>query len=357
MINKDFWRGRKVYLTGHTGFKGSWTTLWLLEMGAEVTGYSLAPDTKPSLFEVSGLAKDIRSEIGDIRDFSKFSASLKNAKPEIVIHMAAQPLVRLSYRHPIETYETNVMGTVNLMQGLREIPSLRAAVIVTTDKCYENPELNVPFKEDDPLGGHDPYSSSKACTEIVTSAMRRSFFSASKAGIGTARAGNVIGGGDWAADRLVPDIVRSLQQKETVTVRNPDSVRPWQHVLEPIGGYLTLAEKLFNNGPEYAEAWNFGPMPESACPVHKIANKMTSLWDGRTEWKVDSKIKRLHEAQFLQLSTAKAESRLGWRPALTLDETLEWTCDWYRKFQTEPESARKLCQTQIQHYSSKLKGS
>ncbi len=354
MISQDFWKGRRVFLTGHTGFKGSWIALWLCELGADVTGYSLPPDTKPSLFESAELTKLLKSEYGDIRNQDQLKHSLQKAKPEVVIHMAAQPLVRLSYTNPIETFETNVMGTLFLIQSLREIASVKSVVVVTTDKCYENPELNVPFREEDPLGGYDPYSSSKACAEIVTSAMRRSFFSDSSVGIGTARAGNVIGGGDWATDRLIPDIVRKLVLDQTVVVRNPDSIRPWQHVLEPLAGYLALAQKLFTEGPKFGEAWNFGPLEQSAWPVHKIADTMTKLWSESARWEIDTQAQRVHEAKFLRLSTKKAENRLDWRPLLKIEEALEWTCRWYLEFQKQPNSARRLCLDQIKHYSTKI---
>jgi len=266
-VDPSFWKGKKVYLTGHTGFKGSWLSLWLQSMGAVVKGYSLEPNTKPNLFTEANVEENMNSEFGDIRDLNQISKSMLDFNPDILIHMAAQPLVRLSYQEPVDTYTTNVIGTVNVLEAARGCPNLKAIVSVTTDKCYENNEWDWGYRENEPMGGHDPYSSSKGCAELVTSAYRRSFFNAeNSASLASARAGNVIGGGDWADDRLIPDILKAFEKSKPVVIRNPISTRPWQHVLEPLSGYLVLAQELFENGKEYAEGWNFGPKMKIANP-------------------------------------------------------------------------------------------
>lgn len=333
-LNPKFWSGKRVFLTGHTGFKGSWLSLWLQHMGAEVTGYALAPPTKPNMYEMAKVDKGMESVIGDVRDKEKLVSSLLRAEPEIVIHMAAQPLVRRSYIDPVETYSTNVMGTVHLLEAVRGCRSVRSVVNVTTDKCYENKEWIWPYKENETLGGYDPYSSSKACSELVTAAYRSSYFNASnfkdhQVAVATARAGNVIGGGDWSTDRLVPDILAAFSRGEPVMIRNPHAVRPWQHVLEPLRGYLTLAECLFMDGASYAEAFNFGPVEDEAQPVEWIVRQLASKWGDSAMWRVDG-ANHPHEASMLRLDISKALHQLAWRPVLDLNAGLQLTVNWIR---------------------------
>jgi CDP-glucose 4,6-dehydratase len=305
-VDVNFWKGKKVFLTGHTGFKGSWMSLWLQDMGALVKGYSLDVKTKPSLFEKANVAEHMQSEIGDIRNLEKLTISILSFKPEILIHMAAQPLVRLSYLEPVETYTTNVIGTVNVLEAARKCSNIKAIVSVTTDKCYENKEWEWGYRENEPMGGHDPYSSSKGCAELVTSAYRRSFFNGKDtASLASARAGNVIGGGDWSDDRLIPDILRAFEKLEPVVIRNPLSTRPWQHVLEPLSGYLVLAQELFLNGDNFAEGWNFGPKDEDCKPVNWILDNMVKFWGNNASWNLD-KNNNPHEAGFLKLDCSKA---------------------------------------------------
>lgn len=353
MVSPEFWKGKRVFVTGHTGFKGSWLVTWLKNMGAKVTGYSLAPETQPSLF--TELEKDLGMEsiIGDIRDFESFSKSLKKANPEIVFHMAAQPLVRYSYDHPIETFQTNIIGTANLLEICRQLSELKAVVVITTDKVYENEEWVWAYRENDALGGFDPYSSSKACTEIVTSAMRRSFFHSPKtAGVATVRAGNVIGGGDWAGDRIVPDVVRAFQKSEVVKLRNPNAIRPWQHVLEPLSGYLMLAQKVCQDSREvYCTAWNFGPDTHNAVPVEKLVSLLASHWPG-VRWEID-KGPHPHEAFYLKLESSKAKQLLEWAPKWDVEKTTQMTMDWYRVFYKKEASAYELCSSQINDYLGK----
>ena len=327
MVRREFWRGRSVFLTGHTGFKGGWLSTWLLTLGARVAGYALAPDTTPSYFERCGLAERLASCYGDINDAGALEAALGAARPSIVFHLAAQSLVRRSYRAPVETFATNVLGTARLLEAVRGTPSAEAVVVVTSDKCYDNRERPEGYREDEPLGGHDPYSASKAAAELVAAAYRRSFF-AQGARVATVRAGNVIGGGDWAEDRLVPDAMRALARGEAVRVRNPAAVRPWQHVLEPLGGYLTLAERLVESDA-FATAWNFGPRDEDAVPVAALVELVLGLWgDGR--WEAVAEAAAPHEAGLLRLDWTQARQRLGWRPVLTLKEAAELTVAWYR---------------------------
>lgn len=333
-MNPDFWRGRHVFVTGHTGFKGGWLCLWLQHLGARVTGYSLPAPTQPSLFEVAGVAQGMTSILGDVRDGARLAQAMAEAAPEIVIHMAAQPLVRRSYVDPVETYSTNVMGTVNLLEAVRKAPSVRAVINVTTDKCYENREWVWGYRESDPMGGHDPYSSSKGCAELVTAAYRASYFNptaheARGAALASARAGNVIGGGDWAPDRLIPDILAAFAQKRPVVIRHPNAIRPWQHVLEPLRGYLTLAERLVQGGPAYAEGWNFGPRDEDAQPVSWLVEQLRAMWGTGAAWKVDGGA-HPHEAGYLKLDISKARARLDWHPTLGLSEALRWVVDWSR---------------------------
>jgi CDP-glucose 4,6-dehydratase len=330
-LDSSFWRGRKVFVTGHTGFKGGWLCLWLRSLGAEVHGYALTPPTDPNIFTVARVGEDLASSnIADIRDYRKLSAAIKDVQPELIFHLAAQPLVRHSYENPVETYEVNVMGVVHLLEAVRTVKSVRAVVNVTTDKCYENRERLQGYRESEAMGGHDPYSSSKGCAELVTATYRSSFLAGAGIAAATARAGNIIGGGDWADDRLVPDFLRALDSCSTLTIRSPESVRPWQHVLEPISGYLVLAERLHAQGAEYAEAWNFGPRDEDARTVGWIVERLASQCPSVT-WERDASPKP-HEAHYLKLDSSKAGARLNWKPrwhlGTALDKTLEWHHAW-----------------------------
>ncbi len=372
--SSSFWRDKKVFLTGHTGFKGAWLSIWLDAMGAEVTGYALKPPTKPSLFELCRVDRSVKSLIADIRDAGRLQKTVLAARPEIIIHMAAQPIVRQSYKDPRETYETNVMGTVNLLEAVRKCGTVRAVVNVTTDKCYENKEHLRGYKEDEPMGGYDPYSSSKACSELVTAAYRNSFFNpksyspscrsssplilqssnppvlqcAHHVALASARAGNVIGGGDWAADRLIPDIIRAALKGDKVLIRNPRAIRPWQHVLEPLSGYLALAEKLYKRGPGYAQAWNFGPDADDAKDVEWIAERMFAAWPEAPGYTLDKGL-HPHEAHYLKLDSAKARRELGWAPrwriGQAIDKIIEWTLAYKNK-----QDMRKVCLKQIGEY-------
>jgi len=328
-VDKDeFWRGRRVLLTGHTGFKGAWLHLWLRSLKADVTGYALAPAAGPNLWSL--VAGAGRSVIGDIRDTKTLVATVDEAAPQVVIHMAAQALVRESYRDPLETYGTNVMGTANVLQACRGRPDLQCIVVVTSDKVYENHDAGVPFGEDDRLGGHDPYSNSKACAELLTGSFRDSFFAAGPP-VASARAGNVIGGGDWSNDRLIPDCVRALRSGSPVTLRYPDAVRPWQHVLEPLSGYLALAEALVTTSSTAPRAVNFGPDPSSFCTVREVVAAFSERFDGKPGWHRDGGV-HPPEAQALTLSSALAERTLGWSPRLNIADTLSWTAEWYGAF-------------------------
>ena len=336
-VSPLFWKGKRVFLTGHTGFKGSWLSLWLQSMGAQVVGYALAPPTNPSLFVVTNAAEGMTSLAGDIRDFSSLSSAFLKYQPEIVIHMAAQPLVRYSYVNPIETYSTNLMGTVHLLEASRLAGSVRAIVNVTSDKCYENHEWLWGYRENEPMGGHDPYSSSKGCAELITSAYRSSYFNPMDyanhgIALATARAGNVIGGGDWAEDRLIPDIMNALTHGNPVNIRNPRAIRPWQHVLEPLSGYLLLAERLYKEGTNYAEGWNFGPSDEDAKPVLWITERLIDMWGEGASWVLDEK-SHPHEAHHLKLDCSKAKARLNWYPRWHLEDALSATVDWHRAYQ------------------------
>ena len=347
----NFWHGKHVFLTGHTGFKGSWLSLLLQNLGAEVTGFSLEPSTKNNLFKIANVEKSMISIISDIRDLSNLQLAMKAAQPDIVIHMAAQPLVQLSYKEPVETYATNVMGTVHVLESIRHIPSIRAAVMVTTDKCYENKEWLWGYRENDIMGGHDPYSNSKACVELITSAYRHSYFNhqlPSYPSIATARAGNVIGGGDWAANRLIPDILEAFEKKVPANIRNPSAIRPWQHVLEPLCGYLNLAKKLYLNGSDYAESWNFGPQDNDVHPVEWIADYLTNTWGGGASWKEDL-TNHPHESHCIKLDISKAKSRLGWEPQWPLEITLQKILIWHKAWLNN-EDMHKLCLSQIQEY-------
>ena len=348
-VAPDFWKGKKVFLTGHTGFKGSWLSLWLQSMGACVKGFALEPPTDPALFHVAKVGADMESEIGDIRDLPSISSSIKTFNPEILFHMAAQPLVRRSYDDPVETYATNVMGTVHVLEAARQCVNLRAIVVVTTDKCYENHEWEWGYRETEALGGHDPYSSSKGCAELVTAAYRRSFFCNPNApSLASARAGNVIGGGDWADDRLIPDALRAFECEQPVIIRNPLATRPWQHVLEPLSGYLMLAQKLHNDGTPYAEAWNFGPQDDGVQKVEWILDRLSTLWGGNAHWQIDGSVQP-HEAQLLKLDISKARARLGWHPRWSLGRALESIIDWHQTWRSGGD-IRKKTLDQIRDY-------
>jgi len=353
-MEMNFWSGKKVFLTGHTGFKGSWLCLWLHQLGAEVHGYALQPPTTPSLFELAQVADLLHShKIADVRDGATLAAAMQRAQPEIVIHMAAQPLVRDSYKIPVETYAINVMGTVNLLEAVRLCPSVKAVVNVTTDKCYENKEWAWGYRENEPMGGYDPYSNSKACSELITAAYRSSFFNAKDytihgVALATARAGNVIGGGDWASDRLIPDCISALLQGETILIRNPHAIRPWQHVLEPLSGYLTLAQNLYENGIKYAAAWNFGPSDDDARPVDWIVQKMCEKWGSGAVYKIDDG-EHPHEAHYLKLDCSKARAELGWQPRWRLATALDSIIEWTRAYR-EKQEMREVCLKQIDSY-------
>lgn len=356
-VDHGFWRGKRVFLTGHTGFKGGWISLWLQAMGASVTGFSLSPPTDPSLFDVATVWQGMESHIGDIRDYSELEKRMKVADPEIVIHMAAQPLVRQSYIDPVETYSTNVMGTVNVLQAIRKLPNVRAVLVITTDKCYENKEWLWGYRENEPLGGYDPYSNSKGCAELVTAAFRSSFFNPEQyashgVAVASARAGNVIGGGDWARDRLIPDILRACSEGKSVVIRRPDAIRPWQHVLEPLRGYLKLAERLYAQGTAFAEGWNFGPRDDDARPVEWVVDKLVTIWGDGATWTLD-KDAHPHEATYLKLDISKARSRLNWTPALCLQDALSLTVDWAKAYRSGNDM-RTFTQRQIIAYEDLL---
>jgi len=348
VIDENFWQGKRVFLTGHTGFKGSWISLWLFSLGAEVRGYSLNPPTVPSLFKEAKINTLVDSCIGDIRDRDTLHKSMTEFNPDILIHMAAQPLVRYSYEAPVETYEVNVVGTAKVLQVARSCPNLKAVVNITTDKCYENDDRVEGYKEDDPMGGYDPYSSSKGCAELVASSYRRSFLRDLGIGLASVRAGNVIGGGDWADDRLIPDILRSFEKSEPVVVRNPKASRPWQHVLEPLSGYLILAQKLYDNQDEHAEGWNFGPNEQDVKPVDWILDKMTSKWPNAS-WELDENPSP-HEAGFLKLDISKAKLKLGWNPIWELSYTLEKIISWHQAWLNK-EDMQARCITEIKEYT------
>jgi CDP-glucose 4,6-dehydratase len=350
-LDHSFWKGKKVFLTGHTGFKGAWMCILLHNLGAEVTGFALVPPTTPNLFEISKLEGKVKSITGDVRSIKELKQSLNNTFPDIVIHMAAQALVRSSYIDPIETYTTNVIGTLNVLEAVRECPSVKAIINVTTDKCYENKGHQVGYKEDDPLGGYDPYSSSKACSEIVSASYRQSFYhSDDKAMIATARAGNVIGGGDWSLDRIIPDFMRSFEKKEPLLIRNPNATRPWQHVIEPLHGYLKLAELLCKKGSEFAEAWNFGPDENGVLTVEDIVQHLSASFD-QASYQID-KSDTYHEAIFLQLNCTKANKKLGWAPKLSAEAALDKTIEWWKGYY-DNTNIYQLCVNQIEAYQKR----
>jgi CDP-glucose 4,6-dehydratase len=348
-MSNHFWSGKRVFLTGHTGFKGGWLVLWLQKLGAEVYGYALKPPTVINLFTLARVEEGMAcSVIDDIRNFEKLKAAMRLANPEVVFHLAAQSLVRNSYTEPIDTYSTNLMGTVHMLEAVRSCPSVKVVVNVTSDKCYENREWVWGYREHEPMGGDDPYSSSKACSEIVTSAYRLSFLDQSKVTVATARAGNVIGGGDWAVDRLVPDIIRSLLAGEAVRIRNPHAIRPWQHVLEPLSGYLTLAQKMYESGAEYGEGWNFGPSDVDAKPVEWIVKRMCELSGSDTFYEIDTN-EHPHEAHYLKLDCSKACTRLGWHPRWDLERALQIVIEWLAVYSSGGD-VRSCCLEQINAY-------
>lgn len=359
MIDKEFWKGKRVFITGHTGFKGSWLSLWLHALGADVTGFSLDPPTDPSLFDLCKLQECTKTIIGDIRNLEALSSALLEAEPQVVFHMAAQPIVSASYQNPIYTYEINVMGTIYLFEAIKEFvekeKSIQAVVNITSDKCYENKEWVWGYREIDPMGGYDPYSNSKACAELITSSFRSSFFNPKSydlhgVALASARAGNVIGGGDWAVDRLVPDCFRALLKKEEIKIRSPYAIRPWQHVLDPLSGYLLLAQKLYQEGIPYAEGWNFGPRDDDAKSVEWIVKSICEKWGPTASFLIE-KGNYEHEAHFLKLDCSKSKQKLGWSPRWNIEQAIDKTLDWMRAY-TNQECLRNICIQQIEEYSN-----
>lgn len=352
-MKNGFWKNKTVFITGNTGFKGSWLTLWLRSLGAEVIGYSLPPPTMPGLFDLARADEGITMVSGDVRDQRLLLESLNKYRPQIVIHMAAQALVRESYLNPVETYKTNIMGTVYVLEAMRQVPGIRAAVLVASDKCYENLEQEQSYREEDPMGGHDPYSSSKGCSELIISAYRRSYFTKNTTALASARAGNVVGGGDWARDRLVVDAMISFMRKTPLIVRYPLAVRPWQHVLDPLHGYLLLAERLWEDGHAYASAWNFGPEPQESQPVSMVAGILCRYWGNEAKWTTENNVSNPHEAGLLFLDAGKARRQLKWRPLLNLDRSLAWTVNWYRAY-NHGADMRRVTLGQLDEYRSLL---
>lgn len=352
-MNPRFWKGKRVFITGHTGFKGSWLSLWLSMHQAKVRGYALRPPTKPSLFDETKLDLRVDSVFGDIGDLNRLRRAVESFQPEIIFHMAAQPLVRLSYERPVETYRTNVLGTVHALEVARLMKGTRVFINVTTDKVYENREWKRGYRETDRLGGFDPYSNSKACSELITEAYRKSFFGNYKITVATARSGNVIGGGDWAKDRLIPDLIRAFSEKKPALIRYPQAVRPWQHVLEPLNGYLTLAEAMWSEKNQLAGAWNFGPPPRLSKPVSWVANRMSQKWPGNPQWKTDDG-QHAHETQNLALNSNKSRTRLGWHSLLSIQETVDWICEWHLA-RLQNTSAADITMRQICRYEELAK--
>ena len=350
-VDPNFWKDKKVFLTGHTGFKGSWLSLWLSSVGAKITGYALAPNTTPNLFDVLAIDSMIeKSHIADIRDLASLQKAMSGAKPDVVIHMAAQPLVRYSYANPVETYATNVMGTVHVLESIRSLDCVRATVVVTTDKCYENKEWAWGYRENESMGGYDPYSNSKGCAELVTSAYRQSYFSSSKSAnkVASARAGNVIGGGDWSEDRLIPDAIKAFEEDKPLMIRNPLATRPWQHVLEPLSGYLILAQALYEEGLPFASGWNFGPRDEDNRAVQEVVDLLISHWGETATWEKEGS-GQPHEANLLKLDCSKARMQLGWTPKWNLDTALQKIAQWQKAFQAQ-ENMQQISLIQINQY-------
>jgi CDP-glucose 4,6-dehydratase len=359
-ITEQFWRGKRVFLTGHTGFKGSWLALWLDRLGADVFGFALAPPTVPSLFEVAKIKMRLRSStLADIRDAAAVERALRAADPDIVIHMAAQSLVRPSYAAPLETFSVNVMGTAHVLEAARRCPGIRVVVVVSSDKCYENTAKQRPYREIDPMGGHDPYSASKGCAELLTASYAHSFFKQddgdgdTRCTVASARAGNVIGGGDWSIDRIVPDFFRSVTAGKALLVRNPDAVRPWQHVLEPLGGYLLLAERIAQEGRTLCGGWNFGPDRASCWPVAAVVERLVSLWGSGARWQHEAGEPHQREAAYLSLDSEKARRELGWRPRWSLDEALERTVAWAKAYAAGTDMGN-VCRAEIEHYTASV---
>ena len=356
-LTRSFWKRRRVFLTGHTGFKGSWLSLWLCALEADVTGYALNPPTQPSLFDQAKVAGVLRSVTGDIRDFQRLRAAIAECRPEVIIHMAAQSVVRRGYEDPIETYASNVMGTVHLFEALRELEQPCVVVNVTSDKCYENREWAWGYRENEPMGGRDPYSNSKGCAELVTAAFRESYFPAASfdrhgVAIATARAGNAIGGGDWTKDQLIPDLMRAFLERRSCPIRNPSAIRPWQFVLEPLRGYLMLAERLAGDVKRIGTGWNFGPAEGDAKPVSVLADEAVRLWGDGASWVHDTD-SHPRESHFLKLDASKAKACLGWYPALPLNQALVWIVEWYRAL-TAGDDLQRLTRMQIERYEALL---
>ncbi|MCH6255342.1 CDP-glucose 4,6-dehydratase [Puniceicoccaceae bacterium K14] len=349
-MNKSFWKNKTVFITGHTGFKGSWLSIWLAKIGCNVIGYSLPSPTTPSLYQSSNIEDSITNIEGDIRDLDTLKTSIAKYKPDIVLHMAAQALVRESYDNPIETYMVNVIGTANVLEAIRGSESVKVFVGITTDKCYKKQDGPWGYKETDPLGGNDPYASSKAGSELVIHSYRKSFFQKQNTAIASVRAGNVIGGGDWAKDRIIPDAMRAFQTNKMLHIRNPHAVRPWQFVMEPIRGYLMLAEKLWDNPAGYEDGWNFGPNEDSSKEVGYIVKFLVNKWDGSTNWKLDT-LENPPEDGFLRLDSSKARWKLGWKPMIHLDECLEWIVEWYQK-QNNGENILEITENQLSRYEA-----
>ena len=356
VINSNFWKNKKVLLTGHTGFKGSWLSIWLKKLEVELIGFSKDIPTEPSLFKLAEVSENMISIIGDIKNFSLIQKTIQENQPDIIIHMAAQSLVRKSYEDPLETFSTNIMGTVNVLEAIKMSEKTRVVINVTSDKCYENNGMEEKFSENSPMGGYDPYSSSKGCSELITSAFKNSFynskkFDSHKVALSTVRAGNVIGGGDWAKDRLIPDIIDSISKKIPTQIRNTNSVRPWQFVLEPLNGYLLLAERMWEKGNKFSEAWNFGPNDESCKSVKWILEKISKEWGEKFFWEEDHK-ENPHETSILKLDCKKAKERLGWETKLNINEALEWTINWYKKF-LENSNIKEYTKKQIEEFESR----
>lgn len=350
---RDFYRNKRVLVTGHTGFKGSWLSIWLNLMGAKVYGYSLKPGYNPNNYSLCNVKGIVTEKIADVRDYNSFKRFIKKSQPEIVFHLAAQPLVRISYKKPMDTYETNIIGLINLLEILKDVPSVKSIVIITSDKCYYNIEIRRGYKETDKLGGIDPYSSSKACADIISKSYYKSYYEQKGIGLATARAGNVIGGGDWSADRLIPDCIRSFSKGIEVIIRHPDATRPWQHVLEPLSGYLLLGIKLSNNHKRFSDAWNFGPGKKSNAPVIKIAVVVNNLWTDKKLVRIVKNSKDLYESNLLLLNINKAKKYLKWKPVLNLNSALKFTTEWYRIYYDKKCNMRYICESQIKDFNQK----